>query len=364
MKRGALWRLARAWAVLGRTFGAWLVPALALVWLGFVRLISSVGMPLDLLFWPELRRRRAHDPVVIVGNPRSGTTFLHRFLGAHGVGATTPLIRLIFPSLTVHRLLRPLLPALEAVSPARYHASAAHQTSLDSAETDDVALLFRYFDGFFLYGFFLAFDEPDHRALFDPLTRDVLARDAAWWEAVWRRSLIGDRAPRVLAKLFSLGPRAPAFFEHFPQAKLIYMVRDPLETLPSSMSLVTGVLDASLGFWRLPEPVRRRYLERLYQGLLALLLRWDEDWQAGRIPRHQVFVVRYDRLMQDFDGLCDELLAFLGHAPDPTLQAEIRAVAERQRAYTSHHRYDLARYGLTEQRVRTDAAVIYERWLR
>ena len=53
-------------------------------------------------------------------------------------------------------MLKPFIPLLEKVSPARFHAHAAHETNLTAVETDDPALLFRYFDGLFLYGFFLA----------------------------------------------------------------------------------------------------------------------------------------------------------------------------------------------------------------
>lgn len=363
MKGGVGWRVARAWRVVGRTFGRWVAPGLALCWLGFLRVVGAVGMGLDLLIWPSLRRGRATAPVVIVGNPRSGTTFLHRFLDQAGVGGATPLIRLIVPSLALHRLLEPLMPLLERVSPARFHASAAHKTSLASAETDDVALVFRHLDGFFLYGFLLAFDEEEHRDLFDPAHRDTLARDARWWEQIWRRTALHAPQGRVLAKLFSLGPRAPGFFERFPDARLIYLVRDPVETLPSGMSLVTGVLDAALGFWGLPEPTRRRHLDRLYRGLLDLLSRWDADWQSGQIPRDRVLVVRYDRMMCDLEGVCDELFAFLGHTPDETLRALVRETAARQRSYRSGHRYDLARFGLSEAQVRRDAAFVYERWL-
>lgn len=363
MSGGLGWRVGRGWRVAGRTFGRWIAPGLGLLWLSFLRVVGAIGMALDLLIWPALWRARATAPVVIVGNPRSGTTFLHRFLDQAGVGAATPLIRLIVPSLAVHRLLRPIMPLLERVSPARFHASAAHQTSLSSAETDDVSLVFRHLDGFFLYGFLLAFDEPDHRDLFDPAFRDTLARDAAWWERIWRRTSLHAPHGRVLAKLFSVGPRAPAFFERFPDARLIYMVRDPVETLPSGMSLVTGVLDAAIGFWGLPEPVRRSHLDRLYHGLLDLLVRWDADWQAGHIPRDRVLVVRYDRMMHDLEGVCDELFRFLGHEPDAALLALVRETAARQRSYRSGHRYDLARFGLTEAQVRRDAAFVYERWL-
>lgn len=362
MRGGARWRLQRAATVLARVFHRPLVPLLLGAYLLLRRAAVGTGQVLDRLFWPGLRAP-VTDPVVIVGNPRSGTTFLHRFLGSHGLGSAQPLIRLLVPSLTLQALLRPFLPALERFSPARFHAAAAHETSLTSAEADDVSLMFHFVDGFFLYGFILAFDDEDHQDLFRPDVRDTDARDFRYWEGIWRRGRLADRSARVLPKLFSLGARAPAFFRRFPEGKIIYMVRDPLETIPSGMSLVTTVLHGAFGFWSLPDDVRRRYLDRLYQGLVALMLRWTEDWQQGHIPRDRVLIVRYDRMMSDFSSVMSEIFTFLGEQPSPALAEEITALAARQRAYKSRHTYDLARFGLDEARIRQDCAAFYERWL-
>ena len=70
------------------------------------------------------------------------------------------------------------------------------------------------FDGFFLYGFFLAFDEADHDQEFTPEVRDTSRRDFDWLETLWRRSLVAHRREPtasgalredvVIAKVFSL----------------------------------------------------------------------------------------------------------------------------------------------------------------
>ena len=117
---------------------------------------------------------------MLVGNPRTGTTFLQRFLSDEGFGSGMELFLMLYPSLLLQKLLRPVLPLLEKMSPAKFHSTEAHQTSLSSVETDDVAVLFRYLDGFFLYGFFLSFDEEDRLPWFDPRVRDTSERDFAW----------------------------------------------------------------------------------------------------------------------------------------------------------------------------------------
>lgn len=356
-------RMGRVYRVLRRTHHVYVIPLfLALLFAG-LRTVVWFAMALDRLFFPKLGRTRLKRPIVLVGNPRTGTTFLQRFLTDEGFGSGMELFLMLYPSLTLQRMLRPLMPLLEKLSPAKFHSTEAHETSLSSVETDDVAVLFRYLDGFFLYGFFLSFDDEDLLPLMDPKVRDTSERDFAWLETLWRRSLVLHRTERNVAKLFSVAVRLPRFLERFPDAQILYMARDPLAVIPSSMSLVIGVLDRAFGFWSKPEAVRKRWLERMYLAWILLLKKFHEDWTSGAIDKSRVFVVRYDRMMMDFEGLMDDLCVFLEHEMTPELRATIAARGEKQRKYESEHRYDLAKYGLTEEQVRRDCAFFYDTFL-
>lgn len=356
-------RLSLAYGVLSGTFRVRFVP-LVVVWLyGGLRLWVSLAQALDHLVFPKLKGTKVRRPIVIVGNPRTGTTFLHRFLVENGFGSGMHLFRSLYPSILLQKVLRPFLPLLEKVSPARFHQSAAHETNLSSVETDDVSVFFRYFDGFFLYGFFLAWDPEDRFALFDPNVRDTTARDFDWLEAAWRRSLVAQGSDRIVAKLFSTGPRTPAFLQRFPDAHILYMVRDPVDVIPSTFSLVTGVLDKAFGYSTLPADVRARYNERLYLALVDLFRRFHADWTSGRIDRSRVMVVSYDRMMRDFDGLMAEMIPFFDMHPTVAQLEAIRATAVKQRIYTSQHTYNLEKYGLDADRIRRDCAFVYETWL-
>lgn len=356
-------RMRLAYGIVGRTFGARILPVFAgLMWAN-IRIAVAIGMALDPLFFPRLRTQAVRKPIVLVGNPRTGTTFLQRFMCDEKYGSGLEVYRMLYPSLVIQTVLKPFLPFLELVAPTRYHKTKAHDTSLQSVETDDVGVLFRHFDGFFLYGFFLAFDEVDHEKEFTPEVRDTSTRDFDWLETLWKRSLVAHDDETVIAKLFSLGTRSPQFFQRFPDARILYMARDPLATIPSGMSLVTGVLDNAFGFWSLPEEVKNRWFERLYSGLVELQRRFHDDWKSGRLPADQVFIVRYDRMMADFGGLMDDMHEFLGVTPTESQKQAIAKQAETQRSYKSEHQYDLAKFNLDEAKIRRDCAFFYESFL-
>jgi len=356
-------RMARIYGVLRRPHRVYVVPLFLALLFGLLRCVVAFWMALDHVFFPRLKRTRANRPIVLVGNPRTGTTFLQRFLSDEGFGSGMELFLMLYPSLVLQRILRPVLPLLEKLSPAKFHSTAAHETSLSSVETDDVGMLFRYLDGFFLYGFFLSFEAEDPYPLFDPRVRDTSQRDFAWLDKLWRRSLVLHRADRNVAKLFSLAVRLPQFQESFPEAQILYMARDPLEVIPSSMSLVTGVLDRAFGFWSQPEEIRKRWLERMYRAFIMLLERFHEEWQSGAIDQSRVYIVRYDRMMLDFENVMEEMCTFLNHEMTPKLRATVKKRAEKQRKYESEHKYDLEQFGLNEQQIRQDCAFFYDTFL-
>ncbi|MFT4624328.1 MAG: hypothetical protein ACI8PZ_002987 [Myxococcota bacterium] len=356
-------RASTVYRIVRKAHGVYVLPLFAGFIFTNIRIIVWLGMALDHLFFPKLKTVKANRPIVLVGNPRTGTTFLQRFLSDQGFGQGMQLFLSLYPSLVLQTVLRPFLPILEKISPAQWHGDEVHHTSLGSVETDDVSVLFRYFDGLFLYGFFLSWADEDMKDLVDPKVRDTSKRDFDWLEKLWARSLVINGGERNIAKLFSVTPRMDKFLERFPEGQVLYTVRDPLNVIPSSMSLVIGVLDKAFGFWSKPEAERQMWLDRMYDAWVMLFQRFHDDWQSGVIDRDRVFVVRYDRMMQDFDGLMDDMCDFLGHEMTPELRDIIDAKADKQRAYKSGHKYNLEKFGLSEEKIRKDCAFVYETFL-
>ena len=355
-------RLRKTYITLGKTFGQWISPVFTGLFLSILKLkIISFNL-LDKLFLPQVANQRLKNPILIVGNPRSGTTFLQRFL-ATNLGTGSELWEMMFPSVIMQKFVKLFLPLLEKISPTKHHSTLAHKTSLSSVETDDAAILFRYNDGFFLYGFILAWAEQDLFPWFDPQQRNMAERDFNWLSRMWSKKLYKSQKEYYFGKLFSVSANMPSFQSYFPDGKVLYLVRDPLEVIPSGLSLITGVLDKKFGFWNLPESVRIRYLSRLYHALKELLIRFHEDWTSGAIDKSKVKVVTFNRLMGDFDNLMFEILEFLEIENSSELKTVILETAEKQRTFKSGHKYNLEKFGLSKKQVKTDCELIYNTFL-
>lgn len=355
-------RMLAIYKTVGRAHGMWLAPIGSGIGFLVLRTVVFFSMLLDNLR-PGLSSQKVDRPIMIIGPPRTGTTFLQRYLCELGAGEGMPVWRMMFASPTLQFFIKPILPILDAVSPVRHHATVAHKTSLVSIEASDAALMLRYLDGFFLYSFFLAFSDDDYGDFIDPEVRDTSERDFGWLRSIWRRDLHAQGADRVVAKLFSGAARVGPLLKAFPDAKLIYTVRDPLNVVPSTLSLVTGVLDSAFGFWSKPEAVRTRYIERVYAQLVKLSRRFHRDYTSGSIPKDRLFLMRFDRMMSELEVVLPELYAFMEVEMSDEVMAQIVAKAEKQRQYKSKHGYDLAKFGLSEERIRSDFDFVYESFL-
>ena len=358
-------RIAYASSTIIKRFGFWTIPFLFVVflYLTFVRFLMYLGIFLDWLFFKNIRKKQEINTIVIVGNPRSGTTFLHRYLVNLGIGSGTKLWKMIFPSLIVQKILKPIIPYIESISPTRFHSTDAHKTSLQSIETDDASMLFRFFDGFFLYGFIFSWAKKDLFNWVDPKVRDLSKRDFDWFESLWLRVIHSSRNKRNIAKLFSISANLPAFQKRFPNTKILYMVRDPLSVIPSGLSLVTGVLDKSFGFWSLPKKDRTFYIERLYKALVTLLLRFHSDWISGKIDKTKVEIIRFDNMMNEFELVMDNILKLIDCKPSKAMLNDIHKTAKNQRLYVSKHKYNLEKFGLSKDRIIKDCEPIYKTFL-
>src|SRR5260370_40485348 len=110
----------RLYRTIGKTFGVWVRPVGAFLLLQVRQAISATTLGLDHLVYPRHRKQSIDRPIFIIGNPRSGTTFLHWLLLGAGGMAAFELWEMLFPAITARQPLRRVGPRLGRLAPARY----------------------------------------------------------------------------------------------------------------------------------------------------------------------------------------------------------------------------------------------------
>jgi omega-hydroxy-beta-dihydromenaquinone-9 sulfotransferase len=357
----------RVYKVIGQTFGLWFRPLGAFLLLQLRQVISAITLGLDYVFYPSHRKQAIDRPIFIIGNPRSGTTFLHRLLLGAGDMAALELWEMMFPAITARKLLGGIVPRLDKLSPARYHPSDVHDTSLRGIETDDVAWFFRTMSGPFAWAYFLAWQDTWGSGLsrrefaIDGVTPREEERFFDYYDACWRRNLTLKRANRVLAKTSMLTMRLEAVLRRYPDCKLVYVIRDPVEVIPSGMSLLASVLENGYDVWnRTKEVDQRRWLENLYLASCDMLRYFHDAHTSGKIPERNLCIVRYEDLINDLEPTMERILDFVEIKPTEAFVDEVREQAARQCSYTSGHGHSPSQFGLTPERIRADLGFVYD----
>jgi hypothetical protein len=274
---------------------------------------------------------------------------------------------MLFPAITARKLLGRIVPRLDRLSPARYHASDVHDTSLRGIETDDVAWFFRTLEGPFAWAYFLAWQDNWGSELsrrefgIDGVSPREEERFFKYYESCWRRNLTLKRADRVLAKTSMLTFRLDAVLRRYPDCRLVYVIRDPVEVIPSGMSLLASVLENAYDVWnRTGEEDQRRWVENLYRASCDMLGSFHEAYSAELIPERNLCVVRYEDLIGDLEPTIDRILKFVEIEPTSVFREEVRAQAERQRTYKSRNEHSPQQFGLAPDRIRQDLGFVYE----
>lgn len=357
----------RLYQTINKTFGFRVRPLGTFLALQVRQAISAATLGLDNVFFSRYRKQPIDRPIFIIGNPRSGTTFLHRLLLGAGGMAAFELWEMLFPAITARKLLGRIVPRLDRLSPARYHPSDVHDTSLRGIETDDVMWFFRTLDGPFAWAYFLAWQDTwgsdfSRRELgLEGVTAEEEERFFRYHEACWRRNLTYKRSNRILAKTSMLTLRLETLLKRYPDAKLVYIIRDPVEVIPSGMSLLAGVLENGYDVWnRTSEEDQQRWLENLYQASCETLRVFHEAHTSGLIPEKNLCIVRYTDLLQDLEPTMKRILDFIEIDPTPEFVEEVQAQAERQRNYKSRHKHSPEKFDLDPERIRRDLAFVYE----
>jgi len=354
---GRLWVLSqtlwRAFRARGRAMLLLVVYPVYWAWI-------SLGQGLDRLLFTGPRGIDAPKTIVIAGPPRSGTTFLHRFLAEHGAGRPTELWEALVPAVTWQRLLRPAVSRLARRGWPALDLGPAHEAGLRLPETDDLVVFSRHLDSFFYFVYALSFGPVERPEYLDPALRpaEIAPRDMACLAAAARRNRINGGTPVALLKSFAAGYALDEVRGRLPGARIVYVSRAPHETLPSSLSMVRSVLGVRGLYERCDAVSRQRHVARILRASLAM--QQAAVASLRRLPGDEVLIVRHEDLVTQFAATMHRILAFVGEPADARWHEVVVRQDRHQRRRRSAHRYSLEEFGLDERRVRDLFREVYE----
>jgi hypothetical protein len=222
-----------------------------LVLVPVVATFHAICFFLDNILFPGLRQVEVRTPVFIVGHARSGTTLMHRLMSKDGQRFSFFLLyELFLPSLLQKKAIRFLAACdrrflgarieknIQAWEERKFAATQdMHATGLTAPEEDDFIHTFSCASGFWIvllpYMGLLDFYYVDQRP---PQSRRRLMN---FYKECVKRQLYLNGADKIhLSKNPTFSGRVESLIETFPDARIVVLMRNPYETIPSLLKLM------------------------------------------------------------------------------------------------------------------------------
>lgn len=338
------------------------VSRLAAFYLSFplFELVTQIGLLLDDTFFADYRQQQVRQPVFIIGNPRSGTTFLHRLMAkdeAQFISLKTWQV-LLAPSITQRRLWKTInnldrrlgrsLKRLVQRWEKNWHdAFVVHELALEEPEEDEF-LFVHIWSSLATSLFSAVMDRAPTYTHFDTAVPDAeKQRIMTFYQGCLKRHLYDQngtpsQGKRYLAKNPSFCAKVGTLWQWFPDAKFIYLVRNPLEMIPSYVSVM------QLQWRALADPLTpwaaRDYVLHMARHWYTYPLQ-----RLARAPADSYVIVRYDDLVHNPAGTVAGIYQHLGIEMNPVYAQVLLQEAEASKAYRSRHHYSLEQLGLTRE---------------
>jgi hypothetical protein len=338
-----------------------------LLWPGYT-VFTWACLLLDEVLFPAYRKQVVDKPLFILGNFRSGSTFLHRLLSRDSRVFTSLRTWDIFfaPSVLQRKIIHlfghidralgsPVKRALSAVDQRSLGQVRIHRISLFEPEEDE-NILFHTWSSFFVGVLFPFLDEMPPYQFFDAELPDRdKKRLMAYYKACLQRHLYATGAQHFVAKNPSFSPKIESIVETFPDARIIYLARNPLDMLPSTVSWLAyawHVFGVPLEEYPYrPEVVQ--LCQHWYRHPLAYL---------DAHPSPLYWVLKYDDLIGDPERIIRDLYVRFDYPRHPGLDRLVERAVQENQAFRSDHVYSYEEMGFSREQIVRDFADIFARF--
>jgi len=324
------------------------IPIELFVWTGFI---------LDEIFFPKFHDIKIIQPIFIIGNPRSGTTFLQRLMASDTANFLSMKTWEIFgsPSIISRRLIRgavsfgrtigmPITRRIRKMEQFWKEDDRIHRFRLRAPEEDEY-LFVHNFSTLKIWSFASMEDEADSYIYYDQkISQNDKNRNMSYYESCIQRHYYyhGQPNKNYLSKNPNFSPAIDTLLDKFPDAKFIYLVRDPLEAVPSHISLKERE-------WQMLGSPLKKY------ACADFIIKSSEHWynyplkRLEDLPEDQAIIVRFDDLVKNAEETVLRIYQQFGFSVTQEFKSLLQCEAKQARNHQSQHLYSLSEMGINPQ---------------
>jgi len=332
-------------------------------------LFTGLCFWLDDLLFPAYRQQPVDSPLFILGNFRSGSTFLHRLLSRDKGNFTSLRTWDIFitPSIAQRKIARlfaeidshfgdPLRKLMIAIDRRSLGRVNFHHTSFFEPEEDENILL-HIWSTFFVGVMFPFLDElPPYQFFDDAIPEHERKRIMQFYRGCIQRHLYATGGKKhFVSKNPAFSAKIETLMDIFPDARIIYLARNPLDMLPSTVSWLSYA-------WHIFNVPLEKYPHR--REILDFTQYWYRhplDY-LDRNPSQNKMILLYDDLIQKPEETIRSFYHRFGFTDQLALEQIVREAVNDTRRFKSEHAYSYEEMGFTREQILASYADIFARF--
>ncbi len=329
---------------------------LFLILFTLIGILLFVTRLLDEILFFGYRKVDVSKPVFIISNPRSGTTYLHRLMCLDEERYSyTLLYHTIFNSITLmkfidgvgwidRRIGRPFRKLFDWIDSKVFKGwDDIHPTGMNQSEEDE---------GFYIFPLITSaiclicpfMEEFPYLTLPDKMDEKSRRRLQKYFKSSMQRFVYATGKDKmVLSKnVISIG-RIKTLLELFPEAKVVYLIRDPRKAVPSFISMFRAP-------WTLHSP-ELALTGKEHQALGHIAMDYYAYFHKikDELNNDHLMVVQYTDLVANPKQTVYDIYEKFNLDVSPAFEKRLEAETSKQRTYRSKHSYSLEQYGLSEK---------------
>ncbi len=345
-----------------------LVALLYLFVLVSVGLINVISRLLDELLFPNYKHIEIKQPVFIISNPRSGSTLLHRLMCLDDKKYVYNLLyQSVFPSITFYRIIQffntvdrkiigqPLHKLLDWINRQMFGVwDDIHAAAFNKSEEDEGAY---FISGIspsvgMLTPFLKEFRELFILDNIDESTKENIKKYYKTTVQRWMYALGSDKL--LLMKTVMSSGRLEILHDLFPDVKIIFLIRNPYEAIPSFTSMFTEMWKDL--FKDIPED-SDEYRE---WGELGIAYYKYFNEEKNKFKKENFITIPYTDLVAQPKQTVLKIYEQLELETSPEFLENLENETKEARKYKSSHTYSLEQYGFDKEHIYNELKFIFD----
>jgi hypothetical protein len=333
-------------------------------------IINRIGFLLDLIFYRGYRYQKIEMPLHIMGNPRSGTTFLFNLFCLDETNFTYfSFYDIFFPSITLRKIFSFLamidtffggwlkLAIIKFDQWVFHGVKDIHPTGIFKPEEDIMLFFHTFLSPLFLLIFPFYKEIPALGTFLDRFPQAEREKYMRFYKKALQAQIYKSGGQKqLLSKNVYFQGSIQTLIDTFPDMKILYIVRNPYEAIASFQSL----LYAFSRFFKpeisknSPEIAEAADIGREYYAFAYKTIQ--------KLSPKSVMIVTYDEITKDPKQVVEQVYTWMGREMEPAFVARLDEKLAKSRNYKSRHTYSPEEFGTSEEVIYHQLSEVFQRY--